>query len=336
MARNEQVTRVITVIQLLEANPRGFSVRELHERLEQSGISCSPRTIYRDLAAIEAAYFPVTREGTGDEARWKLNSIATVTPSIQFSYRELMALFIARHSLESMKGSPVFDAIESFFLRIEKVLGTRVQEGLKEFDSYLGFKSRPSWQSGVSQEVLDTIHQACAEGHVLEIGYRSVSGESKGEYKTRKVGPETIYFIDSGAYLIAKDLQSGVFKTYSLARVSSAVLLEDVYDRHGKAADEIMKDGFGVFSQGDTEEVIIEISEPIASYVAERRWHDSQSVTRNAGGITLRMQVKVNDELVRWVLGLGPSVTVIKSEQLKQLIGTSAEEILRKYRAGAA
>ena len=336
MARNKQVTRILRVISLLECTPAGFSVRELTQRLNNEGHPCELRTVYRDLEAIQDAYFPVTKEGSDDESRWKLDSIASISPSIQFSYRELMALFIARNSLDAFRGSPVFDAIQGFFSRIEKVLGPRAQEGLAEFDTYIGFKPKPTWQSAVAQEVLDTIHQACSEGHALEIEYRAVSGNNMGEVKTRKVGPAAIYFADSSAYLIAMDFETKQYKTYSLNRVRSAMRLDEAFDSHGFIAKEHLKGGIGVFSQGEIQNVELEVAEPIASYVSERRWHESQIVTREAHGINLKMQVKINDELARWVLGLGPAATVISPANLKLRIAELAREILKSNSDEAA
>lgn len=336
MARNDQMNRVLKVISLLERNLSGLSVREIHSRLEGEGIVCSLRSVYRDLEAIQQAYFPVIREGNGDESRWRMDSVARVTPSIQISYRELMALFIARHSLEAMKGSPIYDAIVGLFEKMEKVLGPKAQEGLAEFESYLGCKSRPAWQSGVSQEVMDTVHQACAEGHVLEIEYKAVSGENQGVVKARKVGPSAIYLVDSGAYLIAKDLASGVFKTYSLGRIKSAVLLDEAFDGHGSFPKEFLQGGIGVLTQGEVTDVEIEIAEPLASYVSERRWHGSQTVARTESGVRLRMRVRVNDELVRWVLGLGADAVVLRPESLRERVGRAAGQIAAKCKSGKA
>jgi predicted DNA-binding transcriptional regulator YafY len=335
MARNDQVTRVLAAISLLERNPSGFSVSDLHQKLVVDGFECSKRSVYRDLEAIERAHFPVTREGVGEDSRWRLDSIASISRNIQISYRELLALFIARGTLDSMKGSPIYESIQSFFNRIEKALGSKFQEGLLELESYLRFKPKQTWQSGISQEVLDTVHQACAEGHRLRIEYRSVSGAAKGETKSRTVGPDAIYFADAGAYLIAKDLESGQHKTYALARVSSAIQLPDEYESDGFVAKEFLKNGIGVLGRGEIQQVEIQIAEPIASYISERRWHESQVTTRTESGITLRMQVMVNDELARWVLGLGPAAQVIAPSELRDAVTTLAHSILDTYRKGA-
>jgi hypothetical protein len=55
--------------------------------------------------------------------------------------------------------------------------------------------------------------------------------------------------------------------------------------------------GIGVLQLGDIHEVEIFVKEPIASYVAERRWHSSQTIIRGQDGITLTLRVKINEGL---------------------------------------
>ena len=336
MGRNDQVSRIVVAIGLLETNPRGFSVKELHAKLAERGFHVEPRTVYRDLEAIALAYFPVVREGSGTESHWKLDPIAEVKPTILFSYRELMALFISRHVLDEMRGSPVYDALQSLFFRMEKLLGEKGQKGLADLDNYLGFKARPTWQSGIPNEVMQTIDLACAEGHALEIEYRSVTGPNQGEIKKRKVGPARLFFADAGAYLIAQDLSSNELKMYALSRVHSAVLLDEEFDSHGLVTKDFLQTRIGVLSQGVEEPVEIEIREPMASYVSERRWNDSQTVARTPAGIVLRMNVRINDELARWVLGLGPEAKVILPQSLSARVKQMAEDVASSYGSGAA
>jgi hypothetical protein len=104
------------------------------------------------------------------------------------------------------------------FQRLEKLLGLKGEKAMKEFSEYMGFKHRASYGVKVPREILDTLHQACAEGHVLDIDYLASSGERAGQVATRKVGPEMLYFADSGIYLIARDLATESQQMKNLCR----------------------------------------------------------------------------------------------------------------------
>ena len=330
MARNETTARVLKVIHILEIHPQGLSIRDLYQKLQDDGFPCSVRTVYRDLEAIQAAYFPVTREGSGDESKWKLESIATLNEKVQFSYHELMALFLAKNTLENLQGSGLYPHIKSFFTRLEKALGPGASQEIERLREYMAIKPQATWQSGVSQEILDTIYDACAEGHVLEIDYTSKSGEQKDKVAKRRLGPEGIYFADSGVYLIALDLNTQTHKTYAIARILQARMTTDAYESKNFSLAEYIKDSMGVLRQGEISDVELFIQEPMASYVSERRWHQSQKIIRVDNGIRLKLHLRINDELVRWVLGLGSCAEVVSPKALHMQVQDEAAKIMQK------
>jgi predicted DNA-binding transcriptional regulator YafY len=299
-------------------------------------VECSERTVYRILQVVERAHFPVYSESvegslTGDR-RWKFSRTTALSERVHFESHEILALYLARESLKSMKGSPLIDNILKLTEKLERALGPSVEKELKNLSSYVTYKAQATWQTGVSQETLDTVYRACWDSVVLDVEYKSKSGENIDQIKKRKLGPETLYFANGGAYLIAKDLADDKIKTYSLSRIFSANYTEDEYISKGFDLTEFMKSNFGVLGTGEASDVLIFVADPIGSYVSERRWHDSQQITRVEGGIEFKMHVKVNDELARWVLGLGGHAVVLSPAELRDLVALSAAEIAGKYK----
>lgn len=331
MSRNNQVSRILRVLHYLDLHPHGVRARDILNKLHDDGFRCSRETVYRDLSALQQAHIPLAQEGSGETSVWKLFNVVKVDRNISFSYNELLALFISRESLKALHNSPIGELLEQFFLKLEKILGSKAHVALEEFAQSLGFKAKASWQTRVPQEVLDTIHSACIEGHLLEIEYQSVSGERAGKTRPRLVGPESIYFADSGVYLIAKEIKTGLHKTYSLNRVKIAKMQDEPYESHGFSVEDFFKNSLGVFNHGHLSQVEILILEPLASYVSERRWHESQEVIRTRDGIRLKMNVMVNDELARWVLGLGSLATVVGPDNLKALVQSISKDVFEKY-----
>lgn len=340
MARGDTLHRTLRVIRLLELNPRGLSVKQIEDRLKaDEHIEVHAKTIRRDIDVVEASGFPIEKLEGGV---YRLAPIAKITKSITFSYEELLALYLARETFETQRGSPLYNHLRTFFGRLEDILGPRAHEGLRDLKSHVGIKPEPSWSSGVPSEVLETVHQACAEGQMLRIEYRAKPGLSEPSEvdqiqrmtSVRDVGPEAIYFADAGAYLVARD-RDGQFKLFALGRVRSAVMLDEAYVSSGFSMSEFLRDGIGVLRLGEVDDVVIHIREPMASYVSERRWHESQSVTRTQNGIEVRLRVRVNDELARWVLGLGPDAEVVSPKTLRARVSELADLIANRTRKAA-
>ncbi len=324
MARNDTLTRTLHTLRALEVHTRGLSVKELQDKLRDDyKIEVHEKTVRRDLEALMDAGIPLVKL---DNSRYKLEPIATITPNIQLTYNELIALFLARGVFESYRGSPLFTHLRSFFDQIEKALRVKSREEIERFQQHIGIKPEPGWAGGVSLEIMDTVHNACAEGHMLRIEYKSTQN---AQITTREVGPQAIYFADAGAYLVAED--RGQFKLFALARIKSAEMLEHAYESHGGFdVREFLRDGIGVLNIGEIREIRLLLREPIASYVAERRWHESQSLTRTPEGVELKLKVRLNSELARWVLSFGPAADVLEPSELREQVIQLAQDIVNK------
>jgi predicted DNA-binding transcriptional regulator YafY len=321
--RNKQVVRILRIIQLLTSNRSGYTVKELLNKLNEEGLKCEERTVYRDIEAIEMVHFPIVKE----ESIYKLKDGAKASIPLDFSYPELLALFIARKSLGTLAESPFNEPLESIFNKIETSLGKGVVDLASELTPFFDFQLSPSWGVHVPNEVMSTIEKGCAEGQALKIEYRSPSTEPGWGYTDLRVGPEYIIFTHDGAYLYAKRIDTKEFRLYAFPRIRSAVLLEEPYVAEFQGDEKVHKDSFGVLTIGEVSAVELVITEPMASYISERKWHASQQMIRTEKGITLNLEVRVNDELARWVLGLGPSAKVVAPSELKQRVQELAKEI---------
>jgi predicted DNA-binding transcriptional regulator YafY len=205
-------------------------------------------------------------------------------------------------------------------------------QALEEYQSVFSFKYRATWQTGISQDLFDSVYSACVEQHQLVLDYQSNYDDNKKEFAKRILGPEKIYFADSSVYLIAKDLNENKIKTYNLHRARSAEMVPDkTYEPENIKIEDYFKNSFGVLNSGEVFDVHLFITQPMANYVAERRWHDSQSIVRTPDGIQFKMTVRVNDEVARWVLSLSPCAEVIFPEVLKERVVNLITQDLQKY-----
>jgi predicted DNA-binding transcriptional regulator YafY len=68
MPRNDQVTRQWHLLQRLGAARNGLTLAQLVEAIPEE-LSRHPRTVRRDLAALEASHFPLLTERVDGEVR---------------------------------------------------------------------------------------------------------------------------------------------------------------------------------------------------------------------------------------------------------------------------
>jgi hypothetical protein len=106
MPRDDQVTRQWHALQRLEASKRGLTLDELLAALP-SDLAKHPRTLRRDLEALEAAHFPLLSERVDGHVRWRLLDGFRNVPALGLSPTELMALTFTRHLLLPLEGTEI-------------------------------------------------------------------------------------------------------------------------------------------------------------------------------------------------------------------------------------
>jgi predicted DNA-binding transcriptional regulator YafY len=91
MARGDQLGRQWRIIQILITSGAGKSAAELAQEMESH-----PRTVYRDLEALQLAGFPIYTERMDGKNLWSLLDTVKHHMPVPFSLPELMALYFTR------------------------------------------------------------------------------------------------------------------------------------------------------------------------------------------------------------------------------------------------
>ena len=87
--------------------------------------------------------------------------------------------------------------------------------------------------------------------------------------------------------------------------------------------------------QDELKTVRIRISPSWARYVGEKTWHESQQIQKLFdGGIEIVLRVAGLDEILQWVLSLGPEAEVVEPEELRDKIRESLRKRWQLMKAG--
>lgn len=88
---------------------------------------------------------------------------------------------------------------------------------------------------------------------------------------------------------------------------------------------------FGVM-KGEPFRVDVEIRGWAAAYVQERVWSPDQEITKGENGdIRLQFSASSKQEVISWIMSLGPEATVTTPEWLKERIRERASDVFQKY-----
>ncbi len=325
--RRDQLIRQWALLTRLEATQAGLTVSEM---ATEGGIS--ERTVYRDLADLQAAGFPLHSEREDDETRWRFVEGYVFKTPRPIRASELLALHLARDMLGAFRGTVFHHDLERLWQTVESGLAPATRDFLDGIKDLYRIGPGPDHHYAARAEIVARLNQALSERRSVDIAYQSLKSP---ERQVRRVDPYALWFKNNTLYLVAYCHRREQARIFAVDRIS---MIQATTERFSVPAgfdlDRYLADCFGVM-RGDTCNVRIRISPAWARYVAERTWHPSQHIQRQIdGGIEIAFRVAGLEEIRQWVLSLGPEARVLEPPELKASVAESLAAALALYDTG--
>jgi len=324
MARGDQLARQWIIFQQLMTSRYGKTVKDL-----AADLNCHPRTVYRDLEALQAGGFPLYNERVNGTNYWALMDSAKKPVPIPFSLPELIALYFGRDVLRILKNTVFHDSLESLFKKIKTTLPAESKKYLKQIENSLRAGAGPHKNYDKFRETIEALNDAIIRKKVVEIVYYTMS---RKKVTQRKVAPYKLWFYNGTFYMIGHCRKRKEIRIFAVDRIKMFNLTNERFEIPADFnADEFMKASFGVF-QGRPVHVKLHFTSDAAGYVKEKVWHNSQKLSeKKDGSVILEMDVAGTEEIKSWILCWGSRVRVLEPDALREEIRSEAAEILGVY-----
>ena len=139
MPRNTEVIRQWKLLRTLEASRHGETVAGL---ARQCGVT--QRTVWRDVAALQEAGFPLVDEKPDGRTRWKLlaNGLKGLQNS-SLSISELASLYFSRALAQYLVGTPFQEDARTAMDKVAAALPPRMRAFLDQLPGALNVKATP-------------------------------------------------------------------------------------------------------------------------------------------------------------------------------------------------
>jgi proteasome accessory factor B len=313
--RNAEVIRQWKLLLHLDGLAHGRTVDELATEL-----GVTKRTIWRDLAAVQEAGFPLTDDKRDRKTTWRVMQLPLkALTDAGLSVTEICSLYMSRALLLTLTGSPFEAGLNSLLKKVQKALSPKTRDFLDELPNVV--RVRPGARKKVAagyNEMVAKLIEASTRRRVAEIRYFSVSSNRQKDYI---VHPYLVEYSDGGLYLRAYVPEYDEVRLFAAERLKKIVVTEQSFTPVKAAGDEEFDPSLGL-GNGRPERIQLEFSARVAPYVRERVWHKSQQLDDlPGGGVRLAMKVSRDWALHGWVLSWGAHVRVAAPSAL-------AEEIL--------
>ena len=310
MPRNDQAVRLLVVLKQLEASRQGVTLEQLAESLAP-GSTRHPRTLRRDLAALEEAGYPLVTERINGHTIWRLMEGFRNVPGLRFSPSELMALTFSRRLITPLEGTELHTSLQSALGKAAAALPPQGVALVQQLDGTFSVGLGPHKRYRQHRDTIDRLTRAIADKTTIQVRYDSAS---RGRITRREVDPYRLWYATGGLYLIGycHCEANRACSPWSASSPSRPPTIPTKFPLHFDL-DAFVQDALTVM-RGPRINVELEFDKATAAWVKDRMWHDTQQSKRvKNGGLRMTLSVADTRELVGWVLSFGGGVKVLQA-----------------------
>ncbi len=254
------------------------------------------------------------------------NYSITNTPITQ---QDLGTLNEVLHILKQFNGFGYFQELDGMVTRLEDKLLKQQQKG----KSHIEFEKNELLK-GLNH--IDPLHRAIINKKTIEVTYQS--------FKAR-VPSEIIYYpyllkeYRNRWFLLGYGKKARTTMILALDRIEKFTVMEkEKFQKPDFDVNAFFKDVIGVTkSLNDTpKEVVLKIAKEHAPYVLTKPIHPSQKILKTEpDGVIFSLEVILNYELEREIMGFGEQLKVLSPRRLSGRIQSKMKQALAKYKEEA-
>ncbi len=246
----------------------------------------------------------------------------------QVTEGEVLTVLLMRQAIETYRGTDFYAQLSSSFEKLTSAMRDTVSFTPSAEAAALSLKSRGTGKNDL--RVFQLLSRGVVQERELTFDYRK-PGDPKVE--SRRVQPYHLANRDSLWYLVAYDHNRGALRTFAVPRVARPRLRRETFKR---PADFCSKKYFAsaLHALGGTGcfRVVIRFSGGTADRVAEREWHETQTLRWLSGGrLEFTMTLGALGEAERWVMGWGAEAEVIAPKELREIVRKTALAMAGKH-----
>jgi predicted DNA-binding transcriptional regulator YafY len=325
MPRNDQAIRQLVILNKLEASRHGLTLGQLAEAIDPAATR-HPRTLRRDLAAIESAGWPVLTERFDGQVRWKLLEGSRNIPALRLSPSELMAQAVSRRLIAPLEGTELHASLQSALGKASAALPPQGLELAQQLEHTFSVGLGPHKRYRHHREVVERVTQAIVHKTRIQMRYDSAS---RGKITRREVDPYRLWYASGGLYLVGYCHLRKEPRMFAVERIKSVTPTDFPYQipLHFDF-DAFVEDSLTVM-RGPRMTVELEFNKPTAAWAKDRVWHPSQQLKRlSKGRMQMTFSLADSREVVGWVLSFGSGVRVVQPDSLRRAVEEEAKKIL--------
>jgi len=285
------------------------------------------RQIFDDIRFMESEQgwsIPLDRIRDGRRVFYRYSNKSFSIKSRPINETELNQLRDTLLVLNRFKGLPQFEWMEELLLRIESSLSIK-----EDHKPVVGFEQN-AYLKGLN--FFSVIFNAIQYKRVLQIQYMSFK-QTKPE--TLILSPYFLKQYNSRWFLLGNNEKLNCLSNLALDRIIDISETKKKFTLNESIDfEEYFEDVIGVTVRDNQkpDSILLQISKKLWPYIETKPIHGSQKVKeKKESHVIIELKLQINYELVSLIFSLGEEVTVIAPDQLRELMKSKGEALLKNY-----
>ncbi len=325
-----RIHRLLKILTLIQSDS-GWTAQRL---AEECGVT--KRTIFRDLDMLEGAGIPYFHDSVKGGYTIRRDFFM---PPVALTLDESLALIALGEHIGGKEQIPLTKVAARAIQKIRCHLPQSIKTELSRIDKHIAIQLARAGPHEGFDKVYANIRMAIAKRRTLRCKYESIErslNRTKGEEEVFEFKPYSLFFSHRSWYVLGHHSGRGEIRCLKINRFAALEITKRPYKIPESFSTEDHLGNAWLMIRGKKSYPIeIEFDPEFAETIAETHWHRTQDVQwHKNGSITFRCTVDGLDEIIWWILGMGPHCIVHKPKILATRVQKLATALLNLYESG--
>jgi predicted DNA-binding transcriptional regulator YafY len=325
------IRRQQKLIELLQESKEGMIVEEI-----AAALGVSEKTVKRDLKDVKDDWDYDFEKIDAKAHNEKCYKLPHLQPGSKFNFEEAIALTLGNRFLSPLEKSSLAQSAKEGLQKIKEDLPLPLR---KQFGNFLNnfYPSSPGQSNYADKkDIFEKLIIACEDSVKIEIEY----GLYKRPEKTYTIEPYALIMQQGTLYLLGLDCDKKIKWTWKVNRMKTLTQKEKSETKKPspqeiKAWQDRVFGGVRVQEDRPVETVQVKVTNYMANYVREHKWHATQEIidegVEGEYFVTLQFKVVPTPALTNWILALGRDGEVLEPQSLREKIAEEISVMNKKY-----
>ncbi len=316
-----RIHRLLKILTLIQGS-RGWTPTSL-------ALECgtTERTIYRDMKMLEGAGIPYFYDTDAKSYAIRRDFFL---PPVQLTLDEALALAALAEHVGGGEQVPFMAAASRAIRKVRCQRPASIGNQLEKIEDRVAIKLAAANPPESSADVYQTIQQALSTRRTLRCEYESLSKGAKGEFVFK---PYTLMFNQRSWYVFGYHSQRKEVRCLKLNRFERVQPTDQEYEiPKDFSVKKHLGNAWRIIRGDKSYKIELEFDADFAETFADTHWHATQDVIWHEDhSITFTCTVDGLEEIVWWILGMGPHCVVRKPTELADRVRALAAAVVAKY-----